>query len=103
MNCHQMFNPANYQVDPTKNMWLLSTRNDVLDYYKTEMVKTKYLQSDDDTMLTMLGNRIKELKKNQPMMPWDALVREVAEGLLDVDEWSMDHYDIEETLMEKSE
>ena len=102
MNRHQMFNQANYQADPTKNMWLLSTRNEVLDYYKVEMIKPEYLHSDDDTMLTMLGKHIKELKKNQATMPWEALVREVAEGLLEIDEWSIDHYDIEETLMEKS-
>jgi hypothetical protein len=102
MNRHQMFNPANYQADPTKNMWLLSTRNEVLDYYEAEMIKPKYLPGDDNTMLTMLGKHIKELKKNQAKMPWEALVREVAEGLLEIDEWSTDHYDIEEILMEKS-
>jgi hypothetical protein len=53
-------------------------------------------------MLVMLGKHIADMKPSQPTMPWDALVSEVAEGLLELDEWSLDHYDIEETLMQNT-
>lgn len=102
MNRHQMFNPKNYQEDPTKNVWLLSTRNEVLDFYEAEMIKPDYEGCDDTDMLVMLGKHIADMKPSQPTMPWDALVSEVAEGLLDLDEWSLDHYDIEETLMQNT-
>ena len=76
--------------------------NLIIDWYKEEMIKPKYLGKSDEDMVKLVGKHIKTEKKKYPYNDWEEIVKEVAEKILDEDEWSMSHYEIEELLIESS-
>ena len=76
--------------------------NLIIDWYKEEMIKPKYLGKSDEDMVELTGKYIKKMRKQYPYNNWEEIVKEVAEKILDEDEWSITHYDIEDILMESS-
>ena len=53
-------------------------------------------------MLKLTGMCIRKLMEKYPYNDWEKVVKEVAEKILDEDEWKMTHYEIEDLLMEES-
>ena len=76
--------------------------NIIIDWYKDEMVKPEYRGKTDEHMLKLTGMCIRKLMEKYPYNDWEKVVKEVAEKILDEDEWKMTHYEIEDLLMEES-
>jgi len=81
--------------------WVVNLRQSVLDWYSSEMQKAQYKDADDTAMLDAVAAKIAEEKVYAPMEWLNSAVEEIAEGLLELDEWTMSHYEIEEYLLDK--
>lgn len=98
----KFLNPNNRTLDPKLDAWILAKRDAILEWYDNEMLKPDYVGASDEDMLALVARQIEEGCAAEPIYGWDNVICEVAEGILDLDEWTMGHYDIEEWLLDNT-
>lgn len=101
MERNELVNSNNTTLTDSGDRWVVGQRNAILDWYKEEMTKEKYKGASDREMLDEVARAISARKTEHRGLFWVRVVKEVAECLLEMDEWEMEHYDIEEYLMDK--
>jgi hypothetical protein len=101
MDMNALVNGNHTTLTASGDRWVVVQRNAILDWYKEEMLKEKYEGASDRAMLNEIALAIAVRKEEYPGAFWDRVTEEVAEGLLDMDEWEMGHYEIEEYLLDK--
>jgi len=99
---NKLLNANHSTHDVYGDVWVVNLRQSVLDWYSSEMQKEQYKDAEDTAMLDAVAAKIAEEKKVYAPMEWlNSAVEEIAEGLLELDEWTMSHYEIEEYLLDK--
>lgn len=85
--------------DPKIDKWVIDKRDSILEWYETESLKADYNMASDEDMLTTVASHVQKMCDADPSHWWDNVITEVAECILELDEWQMCHYDIEEWLL----
>lgn len=101
MKRNELVNSNHTTLTDRGDRWVVVQRNAILDWYKEEMLKEKYEGASDSEMLDEIALSIAARKEEYKGAFWDKVAEEVAECLLDMDEWEMGHYEIEEYLLDK--
>lgn len=101
MERNELVNGNHTTLTDSGDRWVVIQRNAILDWYREEMLKEKYKGASDREMLDEVANAIAARKEKYTGAFWDKVAEEVAECLLDMDEWEMGHYEIEEYLLDK--
>ena len=96
----KFINNNNKSNDPTIDNWVITKRDAILEWYESESIKADYNTASDEDMLTTLSAHIEKMCNADPSHWWDNVICEVAECILELDQWQMGHYDIEEWLLE---
>lgn len=86
--------------DPKIDQWIITKRDAILEWYDNESMKADYNTASDEDMLTTIASHVQKMCYADPSHWWDNVICEIAECVLDLDEWQMGHYDIEEWLLD---
>ena len=86
--------------DPKIDQWIITKRDAILEWYENESMKADYNTASDEEMLTTIASHVQKMCYADPSHWWDNVICEIAECVLDLDEWQMCHYDIEEWLLD---
>ena len=95
-------NQHNKTLSAKLDRWILDRRNAILEWYDAERIKEEYAPETDEDMLALIATHIDECIAKEHNGWWLNVVYEVAEGLLDLEEWELGHHDIEEYLVENT-
>lgn len=86
--------------DPKIDKWIITKRDAILEWFEAERLKADYDTASDEEMLTAIASHVQKMCYADPSHWWDNVLCEIAECVLDLDEWQMCHYDIEEWLLD---
>jgi hypothetical protein len=100
MKYGKFINKDNKTKEPKHDAWILAQRDSILDWFRAEHLKPEYETASDEEMLKAVADHIQQMCYAEPAWWWDNVISEVAECLLELDEWDMCHYDIEDWLFE---
>jgi len=96
----KFINNNNKSNDPKIDQWIIAKRDAILEWYENESMKADYNTASDEDMLTTIASHVQKMCYADPSHWWDNVICEIAECVLDLDEWQMCHYDIEEWLLD---
>ena len=96
----KFINNNNKSNDPKIDQWIITKRDAILEWYENESMKADYNTASDEEMLTTIASHVQKMCYADPSHWWDNVICEIAECVLDLDEWQMCHYDIEEWLLD---
>lgn len=96
----KFINKNHQSNDPKIDKWVIEKRDTILDWFEVERLKADYDTASDEEMLTAIASHIQTMCNSEPSHWWDNVICEIAECVLELDEWTMCHYDIEEWLLD---
>lgn len=97
MIAQHLLNPNNSTGSPIIDQWLSNTRNKIVEVFREHIIEPHYKDADDETVIKSIIIPAIQSTPN----PYDTLYvlcSDIAEALMDEDDWTLTQYEIEDLI-----